>query len=385
MAPPSEASTAVATPKRLISFDGGGVKGISSCLILQAIMKQVAIVEGFDEDRERLPVNYFDLAGGTSTGGLIALMLFRLGMKTSDCIAQYEQLAQAIFSPMFGPINLDKLGKFGDAFASVWLKVKAVFYPSQFDAGPLLEAIDQIVKKFGQDDADKNLGGKSPLLRQSPLGNMFMCATMADQGEAAILRSYVPPEPSRDIEGLPSGLPPPPNLRGLTIAQACRATSAAPTYLPEVIINQVTFWDGGLVYNNPITRVWALRYDLASTPTDPVPVDLVLSIGTSYAQTLPSKNPWKFISTVSKAADFTTNTEAKHRDFTRDIERENDRAASTKVNYFRFNANTGSDAIDLADWHKMVELKADTVTYLDQDDVKAQIARVAGMLAKKKK
>ena len=383
MAPPSEASTTVAAPKRLISFDGGGVRGISSCLILQAIMKQVAIVEGFDEDRERLPVNYFDLAGGTSTGGLIALMLFRLGMKTSDCIAQYEQLAQAIFSPMFGPINLNKLGKFGDAFASVWLKVKAVFYPSQFDAGPLLEAIDQIVKKFGQDDADKNLGGKSPLLRQSPLGNMFMCATMADQGEAAILRSYVPPEPSRDIEGLPSGLPPPPDLRGLTIAQACRATSAAPTYLPEVIINQVTFWDGGLVYNNPITRVWALRYDLASTPTDPVPVDLVLSIGTSYAQTLPSKNPWKFISTVSKAADFTTNTEAKHRDFTRDIERETDRA-STKVNYFRFNANTGSDTIDLADWHKMTELKADTVKYLEQKDVIDQIAKVAGMLAKKK-
>jgi patatin-like phospholipase/acyl hydrolase len=383
MARPSNASTAVVTaPKRLISFDGGGVKGISSCLILQAIMKQVAIVEGTDSDRERLPVDYFDLAGGTSTGGLIALMLFRLGMKTSDCITQYEQLAQAIFSPMFGPINLDKLGKAGDAFANVWLKVKALFYPSQFSAGPLLEAIDQIVKQFGQDDADKSLGGDSLLLRQNPRGNMFMCATMADQGEAAILRSYVPPDPSKDIEGLPSGLPPPPDLRNLTVAQACRATSAAPTYLPEVIINQVTFWDGGLVYNNPITRVWALRYDLASTPTEPVPVDLILSIGTSYAQTLPSKNPWKFINTVSKAADFTTNTEAKHRDFTRDIERENDRSA-TKVNYFRFNANTGSDSIDLADWHKMTELKADTVKYLEQEDVKAQIKKVAEMLARR--
>jgi len=63
---------------RVLTFDGGGVRGLSSLLILREIME--TIERKTDADETPLPCEYFDLIGGTSTGGLIAIMLGRLGM-----------------------------------------------------------------------------------------------------------------------------------------------------------------------------------------------------------------------------------------------------------------------------------------------------------------
>ena len=63
---------------RVLTFDGGGVRGLSSLLILREIME--TIERETDADETPLPCEYFDLIGGTSTGGLIAIMLGRLGM-----------------------------------------------------------------------------------------------------------------------------------------------------------------------------------------------------------------------------------------------------------------------------------------------------------------
>jgi len=71
-------------PLRILSLDGGGVRGISTLYILKEIMRQIAR----DHDAENpqgpkispLPCEYFDLICGTSTGGLIALMIGRLRM-----------------------------------------------------------------------------------------------------------------------------------------------------------------------------------------------------------------------------------------------------------------------------------------------------------------
>ncbi|KAG6904819.1 hypothetical protein DXG01_006974 [Tephrocybe rancida] len=45
-----------------------------------------------------LPCDYFNLIGGTSTGGIIALMLGRLQMTVEDTIACYDDLAGRVFS-----------------------------------------------------------------------------------------------------------------------------------------------------------------------------------------------------------------------------------------------------------------------------------------------
>ncbi len=66
---------------RILSLDGGGVRGLSSLLILRDIMEDIERRTEADETPK--PCEYFDLIGGTSTGGLIAIMLGLLGMVTS--------------------------------------------------------------------------------------------------------------------------------------------------------------------------------------------------------------------------------------------------------------------------------------------------------------
>ena len=72
------------TPLRILSLDGGGVRGISSLYILKELMAQIARQHRFDHSESPSlsprPCDYFDLICGTSTGGLIALMLGRLRM-----------------------------------------------------------------------------------------------------------------------------------------------------------------------------------------------------------------------------------------------------------------------------------------------------------------
>lgn len=43
------------------------------------------------------PHHVFQLVAGTSTGGLIALMLGKMGMTTEECIEQYEKLSKIVF------------------------------------------------------------------------------------------------------------------------------------------------------------------------------------------------------------------------------------------------------------------------------------------------
>jgi predicted acylesterase/phospholipase RssA len=76
----------------LLSLDGGGVRGLSSLLILQKLM------ESLDPDNPPLPCDYFDMIGGTSTGGLIAIMLGRLHMTVDECITEYKRLSPRIFT-----------------------------------------------------------------------------------------------------------------------------------------------------------------------------------------------------------------------------------------------------------------------------------------------
>lgn len=159
----------------LLSLDGGGVKGISSMVILKRLMDRIRDVENqvnvekgepMVKD-ERRPVDYFDLAAGTSTGGLIALMLLRLNMKCSEVIAQYDLLAKEVFSPKLGSIPLHQFGLVGKWVGDVWLKVKAVTGQSQFSHRPLEKAIDAVVGAFPLDEDDAALKGDAALVKAS--------------------------------------------------------------------------------------------------------------------------------------------------------------------------------------------------------------------------
>lgn len=53
-------------PLRLLSLDGGGIRGISELVILEEIMHRVGRVLKVETP---LPADYFDMICGTSTGG----------------------------------------------------------------------------------------------------------------------------------------------------------------------------------------------------------------------------------------------------------------------------------------------------------------------------
>ena len=128
---------------RLLSLDGGGVKGISSLLILQAIMEDVKTIEleqGLSKStEERRPKDYFDLACGTSTGGLICMLLFRLNMPVSEAIKAYRELSGQVFKRTWW-----------DSITS-WLP--SVASPKYSDR-PLKLAIKTLVGRYPLDEHD---------------------------------------------------------------------------------------------------------------------------------------------------------------------------------------------------------------------------------------
>jgi len=101
---------------RILCLDGGGVKGVSSLRMLKEIMIEVDRLERLGESEMGLrdqgsqrttgelpaqikPCQYFDLICGTSTGGLIALMLGRLEYVCILKIIGYDSNASADRGP----------------------------------------------------------------------------------------------------------------------------------------------------------------------------------------------------------------------------------------------------------------------------------------------
>jgi patatin-like phospholipase/acyl hydrolase len=88
--PPKAASLPVQSKSlghipRILALDGGGVRGLSSLLIVRSLMHEVQRIlvdngQAKTGDKLPIPCQYFDLICGTSTGGLIAIMLGRLRM-----------------------------------------------------------------------------------------------------------------------------------------------------------------------------------------------------------------------------------------------------------------------------------------------------------------
>jgi hypothetical protein len=114
---------------RLLALDGGGIRGLSSLMILKQLMRQI------DPHSEELPkpCDYFDMIGGTSTGGLaspkyqviqcanglriIAIMLGRLKMSIEECEDAYISLSERVFQRVhYLPVSLS--GKIQGRFDS---------------------------------------------------------------------------------------------------------------------------------------------------------------------------------------------------------------------------------------------------------------------------
>lgn len=91
---------------KILSIDGGGIRGIIPCKILAQLETELIKREG----PEARLCDYFDLICGTSTGGIIAIGL-ALGLKASDILDLYVNHGNEIF-PWFRRSNIHKLACF---------------------------------------------------------------------------------------------------------------------------------------------------------------------------------------------------------------------------------------------------------------------------------
>ncbi|KIM96989.1 hypothetical protein OIDMADRAFT_105858 [Oidiodendron maius Zn] len=287
---------------KLLSLDGGGVRGLSSLMILRALM--TSWNRGRASPTE--PWQEFDLIAGTSTGGLLAIMLGRLRMSMAECEKAYVQLAEAIFTPRRHQINIP--GKAID-----FLKVNG-----KFDEQPLEEILKQKIKDAGLEvDA---------LLEDLRPGSckVFVCATQVFDNSPTLLRSYENTKVFGDITDV-------------KIWEAGRATSAASSFFDPITIGPMgeKYADGALHYNNPIELVLQESIELW-----PDRDRVLISIGTGSAPGQAIDGNLKAL--VSQLVRIATETEETARAFLRSHE---DMVRANKL--FRFNVYHGLGEIGL--------------------------------------
>lgn len=200
---------------KILSLDGGGVRGYLSILILANIEKYLN-----DSDGANLPIGKrFDLIAGTSTGGLIALGL-AIGKTANELVDFYEKKIPKVFS------DENRRNIFKKAFSS------------KYDPSQLKIALEEF------------FGGKT---LHDVVVDVCVTTTSLQNGYPRLYKSgYLKRNESRLDESLVDiGL----------------ATSAAPSYFPaHSSKHSSNLIDGGLCANNPsmVALVEACQFEKAS-------------------------------------------------------------------------------------------------------------------------
>lgn len=205
--------------RKILCLDGGGVRGLSELIIIDHLMDSLAHVRGARLE----PWQEFDMIAGTSTGGLIALMLGRLRMSVKDCIKAYKEMSKEIFTPSQRTVNL--AGR----------SIDFLHARGRFKSEPLGNSIKQMLRFLGLSE-DELLAD-----RDSDSPAVFVCAVEGINSDAVVIRSYK----SREFD----------DLKECRIWEAARATSAASRFFDPIKIGDRLYVDGALKHNNPIEKV----------------------------------------------------------------------------------------------------------------------------------
>ena len=201
----------------ILSLDGGGIRGIISCIILRYIEEQL---QKHDNPEARLG-DYFDMVAGSSTGGLIASVILCPDEKRK---AKYSiQKGLELYSE-----------KGGDIFQiSFWEK--------------LINPFGLFNEKISQEALEKNLNDFFGKLELKELIKPCLITSYDIENRRAKLFNSYDAHLSTD---------------NFYVKDLCRATSAAPTYFSPVQIKSMygqvfSLIDGGMFANNPALCAYA--------------------------------------------------------------------------------------------------------------------------------
>ncbi len=183
---------------KVLSIDGGGVRGIIAAYILAEFEKEIG-----------KPCNeVFDVISGSSTGSILACAL-AAGFPARDIVSMYMKMAKRIF-PSFFPRVTNRISRtFSQGFS-------APKYDNKF----LVEVLKEV---FG----DKTIG-ELPVTLVIPTYNLF------DEEDFIIKNNK---HPHKDIK----------------IWEVCVASSAAPSVFSSWELDDTHILiDGGITANNPV-------------------------------------------------------------------------------------------------------------------------------------
>lgn len=360
----------------------------------------------------------FTSIGGTSTGGIIAILLSRLRLDCKQCISIYSKLAEQIFKhdrsfKAFGmkiPTGATRFS--GTVLANA---IKSALKELGFDENELMwdealfEEVDE-ASELPRDSiwADADADSESPLTDSSvastkamdiainpPASNQQPPGTTIQTQNTLYGTSPFSPQPPERTDtwklhrkqsvhrkfnakgcrgfvltslknalGLPRILSTyDPNDRTTRIWEALRATSAAPTFFEEMQFGtpKVTYLDGGVGFNNPCAEV-----DYAAKALwEGRSIGVVVSVGTGL-QSIPSVKkiaswlPFGLgtdISLASALAGMATSTARVDNELKRMY-------YNSDTKYYRFDVDRGLANISLEQWMKEDEMAALTEQYM---------------------
>lgn len=201
----------------ILSLDGGGIRGIISCIILRYIEEQL---QKNDHSEARIG-DYFDLVAGSSTGGIIASILLypdenrKAKYSIQKGLELYAEKGEDIFEISFWEKLINPFGLFNG--------------------------------KISEEALEKNLNEFFGKLELKDLIKPCLITSYDIENRKAKLFNSIEAKISTD---------------NFLVKDICRATSAAPTYFTPVQIKSMygqlfSLIDGGIYANNPALCAYA--------------------------------------------------------------------------------------------------------------------------------
>lgn len=350
------------------------------------------------------PYHVFKLVAGTSTGGLIALMLGKMGMTVDECITQYEALSKVIFG------KKHFRGRITHGLA-----------PARYSGKRLQNCIQNLLRdrQLNEDlsmqhEADKvawyvlaNFSAQYFHHTYLPSENHFanistisavICREHGSSSQYSKLKKRAVPICS---------LPCKDNLI-CRVCDAARATSAAPTFFPVMSIENRFFADGGLAHNNPSYAIYyhytpnerkkstrpPTAASAASTtqfsPHGGLDCSCVrfTNIGTGAkvdeVETEKRDRLASLIPGIIRKGVFLKQTLtdiAVNSEHTADVMRTFQHLNPKVIQYERFDANHGVSNIRLDDYTALDKIREKTDLYLEEQETKVLLEQVASAIA----
>ncbi|KEP45484.1 calcium-independent phospholipase A2-gamma, partial [Rhizoctonia solani 123E] len=312
----------------ILCIDGGGVRGLSSLLILQEIMRRV---ENIKASGKVHPYEHFDLIAGTGTGGIIACMLGRLRMPVEKAKLEFAKLAEDVF------------------------KDKKISGTTMYKGTKLQEALKTLVREATGDEGetmneDREGGACKTVVFAMARHNL-------NAGLPVLFRSYtVTTNPGPDC----------------TIREALYATMAHPELFKGIDILESSvpqsFIGGELGCSNPLAHVLAEVNRIYPG----CQVACIISIGAGHARTIqvPSLSRWRRTQDVIVMKEMAVDSER----VTEDIAM---RFQNISGVYFRFNVDQGMQNMKDGSWERMGAAMQHTRAYMQRTEPNQKLDQAA--------